>query len=381
MPGSSSDLEVRFRSGLAPEGAFRAFVADLTDGLERQGLRWDPGPGGRLVAEGAERGIVAHWQPGQAISIEWRRMPWDGSSDARLDVRFRAIEGGSEVEFALSGFAGLFGVSDSNLPAWTAGELIPRMMGRLVPSAVGDWITDRRARRPSGTEARETYRNPTYHVPNFLLLLDRLSLRPDDRLLEVACGGGAFLARALESVGSATGVDHSPELLEVARGVNARWIADGRATLLRGDAAHLPVPSDSFTCCVCTGAIGFFPAPDAALAEMHRALAPGGRLAVFSSSEALRGTPAAPEPIASRVRFFTPSELERLARGAGFIDVTVDEPDIEPYAVRAGIPSDAMGLFRGSGGSLLLEARKAGPAGPSAPLRDGPPSRRAHRSP
>jgi ubiquinone/menaquinone biosynthesis C-methylase UbiE len=59
------------------------------------------------------------------------------------------------------------------------------------------------------------------------------------------------------------------------------------------------------------------------LDECRRVLAPGGRLAVFTTSAELRGTPAAPEPFASLSRFYTDAELADLAIAAGFDDPAV----------------------------------------------------------
>jgi hypothetical protein len=50
-------------------------------------------------------------------------------------------------------------------------------------------------------------------------------------------------------------------------------------------------------------------------------LAPGGRIAVYTTSPALRGTRAAPEPIASHGHFYEDEELAELARRAGLADV------------------------------------------------------------
>jgi hypothetical protein len=52
-------------------------------------------------------------------------------------------------------------------------------------------------------------------------------------------------------------------------------------------------------------------------------LIPGGRLGVYTTAPELRGSPAAPEPIASRVHFYTDDELAELARRAGLRDVAV----------------------------------------------------------
>src|SRR5260370_8153522 len=67
-----------------------------------------------------------------------------------------------------------------------------------------------------------------------------------------------------------------------------------------------------------TGVLGFLPDPIAALREIRRVLGEGGRLVVLGSDPTMRGTPAAPEPMASRLRFYGDDELRRLALEAGF---------------------------------------------------------------
>ncbi len=67
----------------------------------------------------------------------------------------------------------------------------------------------------------------------------------------------------------------------------------------------------------------FLPDPLGALREAHRVLVAGGRLAVYITSSRLRGTPAAPEPLASRTHFYDKGELADLAESAGFREVAV----------------------------------------------------------
>jgi len=59
------------------------------------------------------------------------------------------------------------------------------------------------------------------------------------------------------------------------------------------------------------------------LRECRRVLRDGTRLALYTTAPELRGTPAAPEPIASHGHFYVDSELVELARSAGLRDVAV----------------------------------------------------------
>ena len=243
-------------------------------------------------------------------------------------------------------------------PAGSPARLPPLFSARWRPTRLGDWITDRRARRPSGPQARATYRDPIYHRPNFQAILAVLKLRPDDYLLEVGCGGGAFLHDALQSGCKAEAIDHSSDMVKLAREVNHEAIQQNRLDIREGDAGSLPYPDGIFTCAVMTGVFGFISDPLKALSEVQRVLAPGGRFVLFTGTKKLLGTPAAPEPMASRLYFYEDDELEELAQKAGFIDAHLEWPDFEPLAREAGIPEEQMELFKGRGGGQLLVARK-----------------------
>jgi len=356
---ASPSLVLRFPVPRPPAEAFAVLADRLTDGLRRLGIQVDPRVGGALKEGPQEFGRLTTWKPGEELVLEMRPITWGESPT--VTVRLQVVPGpaGSLVTLEADGWGTVLEAFGGGPLDWYAGTLLPAVLRQLAPSALGDWVTDRKARRPTGDEAMTTYRDPVYHWPNFLSILDRIQLSPSDRLLEVACGGGAFLHKALESGCTAVAVDHSPDMLLVAREANRTAIESGRLVLREGEADRLPVPDAAFTCCVCTGAIGFFPDSVAALREMHRALAPGGRIAVYGSSPSLRGTPAAPEPIASRVRFFEAEELVSLARAAGFTDARVEPAEEGKYARSAGLPAELVAVFDGLGGGYLLLARKA----------------------
>jgi ubiquinone/menaquinone biosynthesis C-methylase UbiE len=191
-----------------------------------------------------------------------------------------------------------------------------------------------------------------------MAILNVLGLTQDDYLLEVGCGGGAFLQDALRSGCKAAAVDHSSEMVRLAREANREAINRNRLEIREGKADSLPYADGTFTCAVMTGVFGFIPDPLKALSEVRRVLAGGGRFVLFTGSKELRGTPAAPEPMASRLSFYEDQELEELARKAGFDEAVLDRPDFEPFALQAGIPEEHIGLFKGNGGGQLLVARR-----------------------
>jgi SAM-dependent methyltransferase len=265
-------------------------------------------------------------------------------------VRLRPAPDGIELEVRA-----LETIDEDNEAGWVARAVLAPAVAALTTDALGDWLTDRWARRPSGAAARASYRDPTHHRPSFGAVLSALQLQTADILLEIGCGGGAFLEQALESGCRAVGLDHSREMLEVAREVNAGAIAEGRLELVEAGAEQLPFADGTFTC-VAMMQVFFFLDASRVLRECRRILRDGGRVALFTVSPEARGTPAAPEPVASRGRFYSDEELVRLARDAGFRLASVTHPDLERFARAAGLPDDIVALFAegNSIGQLLL---------------------------
>jgi ubiquinone/menaquinone biosynthesis C-methylase UbiE len=67
----------------------------------------------------------------------------------------------------------------------------------------------------------------------------------------------------------------------------------------------------------------FLSDPIAVLRECRRVLVAGGRIAIYTTSPSLRGTPAAPEPLASRSHMYEDEELVALGHLAGLDNVAV----------------------------------------------------------
>jgi ubiquinone/menaquinone biosynthesis C-methylase UbiE len=192
-----------------------------------------------------------------------------------------------------------------------------------------DWRTDRMARRPSGRRARAVYGDPDAHSFAWEPVLDALRLRPDDSLLDVGCGGGSFLRRALETDCRAAGVDHSRAMVRLSRKRNADAVASGRLRVLYGAVEELPFRDGEFTALSCLVAFLFFDDPVQALREMRRVLdRDRGRLAIFTIPPELKGTPAAPYPVAVRAHFYSDAELQRLPLEAGFAESRVTRTDV-----------------------------------------------------
>jgi ubiquinone/menaquinone biosynthesis C-methylase UbiE len=168
-------------------------------------------------------------------------------------------------------------------------------------------------------------------------LIARAMPQPGERVLDVACGTGVVARLAAERMGSgrAAGLDINGGMLAVARshapipGVPIEW---HEASVL-----SMPFADASFDLVLCQLGLQFFPDRSAALREMHRVLAPSGRLAL-SVYSAIEHTPAARAladaldrhlgPGASAIKrsehvFADADALCQLITGAGFRDVVL----------------------------------------------------------
>jgi SAM-dependent methyltransferase len=206
-----------------------------------------------------------------------------------------------------------FGLGDDDLAAWERSARPSREFE--------DWLTDRVTRRPAGARALEVYGANDVHDFARTAILEALQLEPADRLLEIGCGGGLLLRDAAHTGARVTGLDHSEQMVGL-----ARERAPGAEVRL-GGAEYLPYPPASFTAVAMSVVFFLFPDPIAVLTECRRVLEPAGRLACYTTAPELRGTPAAPEPLASHCHFYEDERLLALAREAGLEDVVVANDD------------------------------------------------------
>jgi ubiquinone/menaquinone biosynthesis C-methylase UbiE len=159
-------------------------------------------------------------------------------------------------------------------------------------------------------------------------LLEDAELAPGDRVLDVACGTGIVARTAKERLGhtsTVVGVDINPGMLAVARRVapNIDW--------REGDACALPLgESEQFDVVVCQQGLQFVPDKPAAVRQMRRALAAGGRLALSAWNpdenfpvllELRRIAERRVGPIVDRRHSLGQTELQSLIRDAGFREV------------------------------------------------------------
>ncbi len=193
-------------------------------------------------------------------------------------------------------------------------------------------------------------------------LLPLANIRPGERVLDIGCGSGQTSLLAADAVGAGgqvTGADISKPLLAL-----ARQRANGRANVrfIEADAAtHAFAPEHDLL--ISRFGVMFFDDPAAAFANLHRAAAPGGRLAFvcwrpveeneyaampFAVAKPLMpalppADPHAPGPFA----LSDPDRLRGILAGAGFTGITINPLDgimrMGATAEEAGIQATSLG--------------------------------------
>jgi SAM-dependent methyltransferase len=197
-------------------------------------------------------------------------------------------------------------------------------------------------------------------------LLEAARVGAGTRLLDVATGPGHLAGAAARHGAAVTGIDIAQGMLALAAERHPE------VSFVRADAEALPFGDESFDAVVGAFVVNHLPRPEAAVAEVARVLAPGGRAAFTvwegaprsrlitllaeaveaAGVEATGVLPAGPDAF----RFAIESEFAALLSGAGLQDVGVDTIEL----VHEGDDAEELwlGLLGGSvRGAGLVEAQ------------------------
>ncbi|MGI5438904.1 class I SAM-dependent methyltransferase [Streptomyces shenzhenensis] len=157
------------------------------------------------------------------------------------------------------------------------------------------------------------------------------SIKPHMKILDIGCGPGTITAdlAALVPDGQVTGVDRTPDVLDLARATAAeRGLAN--IDFAVADVHALDYPDDTFCVVHAHQVLQHVGDPVRALREMHRVTAPGGFVAVRDSDYAAMTWYPAPPGLDDWLDLY-----RRVARGNG------GEPDagrrLKSWALAAGL--------------------------------------------
>jgi arsenite methyltransferase len=107
-------------------------------------------------------------------------------------------------------------------------------------------------------------------------------LAPGEQVLDLGSGAGTDSLVAVQMVGAGghvTGIDMTAPMLAKARAAAAE-MGVTNVEFVEGEAERLPFSDASFDVVISNGVIDLVPDKDAVFAELHRVLAPGGRMQI-----------------------------------------------------------------------------------------------------
>ena len=174
-----------------------------------------------------------------------------------------------------------------------------RLSRRLLPNA---WFSDGNdvcsKEKPMSEQENanpawmfERYFGPAIIIPWAHVLLEYAAPQPGERVLDLACATGIVARHVAPIVGAhgkVVALDINPDMLAVGRALPA---PEGAAVEWReGNAVALDLPDDALDLVLCQQGLQFFPDRVAAVREMRRVLADGGRV-VLSVWQALQYHP------------------------------------------------------------------------------------------
>jgi ubiquinone/menaquinone biosynthesis C-methylase UbiE len=125
----------------------------------------------------------------------------------------------------------------------------------------------------------------------FKKYLNLLGIKKNDKVLDVGCGEGIFLARVVKTYGAVgTGVDISKKSIAAAEFHRLRSEHAGRLQFQVADATGLPFPDGSFNYVLSFDFLEHVKNQSQALSEMIRVLKSGGRLLIYTINKNQRYT-------------------------------------------------------------------------------------------
>jgi arsenite methyltransferase len=200
------------------------------------------------------------------------------------------------------------------------------------------------------------------------------SLRPEETVVDLGCGGGldVFLAAAkVGPKGKAIGIDMTPEMVERAR-TNATKQQLTNVEFHLSTIDHLPLPNESVDCIISNCVINLAADKRAVFREMYRVLKPLGRVAVSDialkqplPAEVGQSLMAYVGCVAGAISF---DEYRQWLEEAGFAGVQIIDTrkDLNAYAQvenQSGCCSPAMS----TAGALSMETSCCASTPPSTP--------------
>jgi ubiquinone/menaquinone biosynthesis C-methylase UbiE len=184
-----------------------------------------------------------------------------------------------------------------------------QMLQRLLPRRFTEWIDYKRMNMGH----KSIYEN----------LASVLELKPEDDLLEIACGNGYFLKRYASHVHTIAGLNLSELAVKLATKQNKHRVTAGSAEFICGEASQLPWKDSRFSVATCMGAFPWLSKPLETLRETYRVLRPAGRAVISIEWHAEDGLDRSKEIERFGHQTWSEARVHDIFKAAGFSDISV----------------------------------------------------------
>ncbi len=151
-----------------------------------------------------------------------------------------------------------------------------------------------------------------------------LEPRPEDDLLDVACGNGHFLKKYASHVHSVAGLDLSELAVKIATKKNKERVAARTAEFIQGDASKLPWENNKFSAVTSMGSFTGFPKPLESLKEMYRVLRPGGRAIISLEWNAEDGVDHTDIIKKYEMKMYKEEDIRNMLKESGFSEISIN---------------------------------------------------------
>jgi ubiquinone/menaquinone biosynthesis C-methylase UbiE len=184
-----------------------------------------------------------------------------------------------------------------------------KVLQQLLPRRFAGWLDYRLMNRGH----RSIYEN----------VAKVLELKPEDDLLEVACGNGYFLRRYTAHIHSVAGLDLSEFAVKLATRRNKDRVTAGSVQFVCGEASQLPWENNKFSAATCMGTFPWLSKPLDTLKEIYRVLRPAGRAVISIEWHAEDGIDRSKEVERFGHQTWSEADVRNMFKEAGFSDISI----------------------------------------------------------
>lgn len=151
-----------------------------------------------------------------------------------------------------------------------------------------------------------------------------LDVKPEHHVLELGCGPGIALGRAVELAtrGRVVGIDHSELMVRTAAARNAQAVARGLLEVVHGTAGSVEHLGQRFDRAYAVNVVQFWDSPVDTLRAVRRVMVPDGVIAIALQPRHRGAT--------DEDAYLGAARIQEQLHEAGFQGMTVETLDLEP---------------------------------------------------